>query len=48
MFGWNAHKEWKGVNTMEEILRLQAEVAITEELVCNNVLTMSSRGSICL
>jgi len=34
------------VNTMEEILRMQAEVAITEELACN-LLTMSSRGSIC-
>lgn len=32
---------------MEEILRLQAEVAISEELVCDVVRTMSSRGSIC-
>lgn len=32
---------------MEEVLRLQAEVAMADELVCNNVLTLSSRGSIC-
>ncbi len=32
---------------MEEILRLQGEVAIQEELACN-VLTMSSKGSVCL
>jgi hypothetical protein len=32
---------------MEEVLRLQAEVAVQEELACN-VLTMSSRGSVCL
>lgn len=31
---------------MEEILRLQAEVAIAEELVCN-LRTLSSMGSIC-
>jgi hypothetical protein len=31
---------------MEEVLRLQAEVAIQEELACN-VLTLSSKGSIC-
>jgi hypothetical protein len=31
---------------MEEVLRLQGEVAIQEELACN-VLTLSSRGSIC-
>jgi hypothetical protein len=32
---------------MEEVLRLQTEAAVQEELACN-VLTMSSRGSICL
>ena len=31
---------------MEEILRLQAEVAKEDELACN-LLTLSSRGSIC-
>jgi hypothetical protein len=34
---------------MEEVLRLQAEVVAAEEsAVCNNVLTTSSKGSICL
>jgi hypothetical protein len=32
---------------MEEVLRLQSEVAVQEELACG-VLTMSSKGSICL
>jgi hypothetical protein len=31
---------------MEEVLRLQAEVAAQEELACN-MLTLSSKGSIC-
>jgi hypothetical protein len=31
---------------MEEALRLQAEVAVQEELACN-LQTLSSRGSIC-
>jgi hypothetical protein len=31
---------------MEEALRLQAEVAIQEQLACN-VMTLSSRGSVC-
>jgi hypothetical protein len=34
---------------MEEVLRLQAELAVQEELDCNmQTLTMSSRGSICV
>jgi hypothetical protein len=32
---------------MEQALLLQAEVAVQEELSCN-VLTMSSKGSVCL
>jgi hypothetical protein len=31
---------------MEEVLQLQTEVAMADELSCN-VITMSSRGSIC-
>jgi hypothetical protein len=31
---------------MEEVLRLQAEPSVEEELACN-VVTLSSRGSIC-
>ena len=34
------------MEAMEEILRLQAEESLDEELSCN-VLTLSSRGSIC-
>lgn len=33
---------------MEEVLSLQAEVAQEDELMACNVLTMSSRGSVCL
>lgn len=33
---------------MEEALFLQAEVAQEDELMACNVLTMSSRGSICM
>lgn len=33
---------------MEEILRLQAEVAFEDELQACNVWTYSSKGSICL
>lgn len=32
---------------MEEVLRLQAEVALQDDLEACNVLTYSSRGSIC-
>lgn len=31
---------------MEEVLRLQAEQSLQDELACN-VITLSSRGSIC-
>jgi hypothetical protein len=31
---------------MEEVLRLQAQMAVQEELACN-LQTLSSRGSIC-
>lgn len=33
---------------MEQVLRLQAEVALEDELLACNVLTYSSRGSVCL
>lgn len=33
---------------MEEALQLQAEVAQEDELLACNVMTMSSKGSICL
>ena len=33
---------------MEEVLLLQAEVAQEDDLLACNVLTMSSRGSVCL
>jgi len=33
---------------MEEVLRLQAEEVPEEELLACNVMTMSSKGSICL
>jgi hypothetical protein len=33
---------------MEEVLSLQAEVAPEDDLMACNVLTMSSRGSVCL
>lgn len=33
---------------MEEVLLLQAEVAQEDDLLACNVLTMSSKGSICL
>lgn len=33
---------------MEEVLLLQAETAQEDDLMACNVLTMSSRGSICL
>ena len=33
---------------MEEVLSLQAEVAAEDDLMACNVLTMSSRGSVCL
>jgi predicted NUDIX family phosphoesterase len=39
----------KGAVSMEEVLRLQAELAVQEELDCNMAApTMSSRGSICV
>lgn len=33
---------------MEEVLRLQAEVVAAEEMLACNVLTTSSKGSVCL
>lgn len=38
----------KGVISVEEVLLLQAEVPQEDELMACNVLTMSSRGSVCL
>jgi len=33
---------------MEEVLQLQAEAAQEDDLLACNVLTMSSKGSVCL
>lgn len=39
-------EEMEQMEQMEQILRLQAEIALDEELSCN-LLTMSSKGSVC-